>query len=188
MFPYCTIYCPNCKISSIAQEGRKGVHNDAAITSRGWAKNPRIVYGPKDRIIVFTRMYQCKCKKLISSADPAVLEKFPFEVQKAFPFVFSHRCGIEVSMLRSMVSSIESSTGIAAFRKMIREAYKLNYQEKELSYLSTIASLDAERKNSQPSAVEKNWNTSEYLRNTLPEFSKFEDANGYFGQVPSGKF
>lgn len=81
-----------------------------------------------------------------------------------------------------MVSSLETATGIAGFRKILKESYFLKIYQSELSFYSTIKSLK------KVESVVKFAINDNFIQNSMVKFNPdFKDSNGYFGQVPSGK-
>ena len=135
-----------------------------------------------DYVFVFTRTYSCvECpQKIIYSYDPKVLFKLPAEVQNAFPFVFSYKSGVEISIVQRMVSLLECAVGVKTFRNTLKEQYYLKHTQNELAYYSCLASLK-KRQSIQTGVGE----TAITVQNTS-KFSEFGDPNAYSGKVPSG--
>ncbi len=146
----CKITCTSChRSSTIALGGKKNL-----IRTKGWTKNPRMVYGNDDIMFVFTRVYYCSdCKTYLFSHNPEIFSLLPYEVQSTFPFVFSKRSGITLELLYSMMSDIENGTGIKGTRNKLQESYMLKYQRVELDYYSTLLSLKYLQQCSSPKSL-----------------------------------
>lgn len=155
--------------------------NKNLIRAKGWTKCPRRIYGEMDYLFLFIRVYTCTaCKKAVNSHDPKVLFNFPAEVKAAFPFVLSYQTGIELCVLRKMISLLECSVGPTMYRNTLKEAYHLKHTELEHQFYSYLAG--AKKKESRQPSVSQRFRD---LSNPL-EFSKFDDRMGYVGRVPSG--
>jgi hypothetical protein len=113
------------------------------------------------------------------------MSALPLYVQIGFPFIFSKRTGIHISVMRMMKACLESSMGIASFRKMLREKYMLKYDEWQLSYVASLQSLMFYQKS--PTITQFKI-TNDYRSDQLREFSSFSDEKGYMGRLPSGTF
>lgn len=105
----------------------------------------------------------------------------PAEVQAAFPFLFTYKSGIEIALLRKMISLMEFSVGPNQFRNSLKESYKLKYTEMELQFYSCLT------------AIKKKQAGQRGARETLVSFDTpiifpdFKDIHGYAGRIPSAK-
>lgn len=191
------ITCYHCskKEEVSAKYGQHG--SKTGIRLKGWTASPRKCYGRDDVIYVFTRVYQCydcgvgddgkKQNRKLYSYKPTFLTGLPWHVQRSFPFLFTHRAGIETSLFQDLISLMETSSGIAGFRKIMKERYMLRYTHLELSFLSFLMEFKrkATLRGTQLLFGEKVMRPT--LLNSSHFFSEFKDPNGYYGQIPSRK-
>lgn len=172
----------------------QGEHRDKTkIRLKGWTASPRKCYGRDDIIYVFTRVYQCfGCKdngenpRKLYSYKPAFLAGLPWHVQRNFPFFFTHRSGIETSLFQDLISLMETSSGIAGFRKIMKERYMLRHTHLELSFYSCLKHYKNKPNGAQYGLHEVKM-TEDRLK-SIPSFSQFNNPDGYYGQIPSRKY
>lgn len=180
MFPKVLVKCPTCE--NKIKLGDLGL--------RGWTE-PRIIYGEDDLIFAYFRIYSCKsinCSKRLYSNEDYFLSELPFYVKSIFPFVLSKKNGITQTLLNRLIQGLECSTGIAAFRKMIKETYRLKYETRQLDYYSALKSFLKLQKDSASLESLIGFKLSDEELRTMERFSSFEDTSGYFGRIPSETF
>lgn len=187
LFPMLKIKCFKCEKASTVVETT--THSlKSLIRLKSWTA-PRIVYGEDDIIICFSRIYECSnCDSKIVSSKRNVLNSFPYYVKEAFPFILTKRNGILKSIVSRLISSLEFSTGPAAFRSMLKEgitsfhiAYSIKYEQIRITYYSAIKS---ELFIQNQGGIFRPYKLANIL-NQIPTFSEFKDPTGYLGKIPS---
>ena len=104
-------------------------------------------------------------KKKLYSYKSDFLKALPDFVTRNFPFLFTYRAGIHLDVFQDLLSLMETSTGIAGFRKMLREKYMLRYDFFRLSFLSCLQHLRYKKPNNgQLLFNEKKWQMLRYRK------------------------
>eukprot|EP00903_Cladosiphon_okamuranus_P010289 g9740.t1 len=173
------IRCPRC--------GCKG-------SPDGWnPKGPRRVFMEHDvAYIIGFRYKRADCEKANKVAkkesdrrptsfnawDAGCLERLPDYVSKEFPFILSHRSGIDIKLVDRLADGLAHGMSFSAAAKYIRESHVTKFMTDQLKYTSLT---EIRRSGLVGLALVGG--------GVAPErFGDFDDATKYCGATPTSRF
>ena len=112
----------------------------------------------------------------LNAHDPKIIQQLPRHLASEFPAVLTYRGGISRTLAKLMRPCVQSAMGVERLTRMLREMHTLRHSELEFKYLSA-----ALYRQNNPTL------RSSFARQDqqLPQFSEFDDPDGYAGYVPS---
>ncbi|CAN0551098.1 unnamed protein product, partial [Ectocarpus sp. 12 AP-2014] len=167
------IPCPRC--------GKRG-------SPDGWnPKGPRRVFMEEDVGYIIGFRYKCeRCVEYngtveeseegptsFNAWDVGCLDRLPDYVSKEFPFILTHRSGIDIRLVDRLADDLVHGKDFSAAAKYIRQAHTTKFMVNQLKYVSLA---DARRSS----------RVSLFGAAPVPEkFGSFDDTEKYSGAVPS---
>ena len=121
--------------------------------------------------------YKCnKCNCRIIGTDTELIRKLPIIAQTEFPAFLTKRSGISRDLADLMRPLIQSSTGPLRLSNILQELHLKRYDTLQFQYLVNYKY----RVDNSSSLIS--------LQIPAPEFSKFNDKDGYNGYYPSANY
>jgi len=121
--------------------------------------------------------YKCnKCSCRIIGTDTELIRQLPIIAQTEFPAFLTKRSGISRDLADLMRPLVQSSTGPLRLSNILQELHLKRYDTLQFQYLANYKY----RVDNSSSLIS--------LPVPAPEFSKFNDKDGYNGYYPSANY
>lgn len=112
----------------------------------------------------------------------SIIRQLPPRVQADFPAVLTHRSGFSKQLVRLLRTQFQNAAGPHRMHQILRTNHTEKFDSIQFQYYDALK----DKLDEQKMAKKLVGNVS--TATTYPEFSTFNDRNGYNGYVPSANY
>jgi hypothetical protein len=111
-----------------------------------------------------------------------IVKQLPAHVRADFPAVLTHRSGFSTQLVRLLRPQFQNATGPHRMHQILRINHTERFDTVQFQYYDAVR--DKLREQIKAKALIGNTSPA----TSYPEFSTFDDKNGYNGYVPSANY